>query len=162
MWKIYGAPGPGIAVTTTAEKLKVALSENPEHLYLGRVRYVESDGERVDTTNVFNAALTKRSPFSYEHEVRMVYSSGAWGDMPSPTFNSVTGFFEESPLLDRYETRPQPIGRNFRVDLQRLISGVWVSPYSPPWYDDVVRKLCATYGFEATLRRSELLSLPAR
>lgn len=162
MWKIYGAPGPGIAVETTVGCLKKALAGNAEDLYLGYVRYVNDATDIVDTTNGFNAALTKRAHFGYEHEVRVIYSSGAWADIPGVIWDPQSGFFRESPLLDQYERRPQPIGRSFPVDLQELIKGVWVSPYSQPWYDDVVRKLCSTFGVGATLRRSKLLAAPPR
>ena len=36
MWKIYGAPGPGVAITTTAARIKRALAANPESLSWGR------------------------------------------------------------------------------------------------------------------------------
>jgi hypothetical protein len=42
------------------------------------------------------------------------------------------------------------------------LSGIVVSPYSPPWYGDTVAPLCKLAGLDAKLRRSTLLDRPDR
>lgn len=162
MWRIYGSPGVGIAIPTTAAKLKFALNAISEDMYFGRVRYITDNDPPIDTKNAFNAALIKRAAFTYEQEVRLIYSSGSWGDMPPVKWDPVTGHFTESPLLDAYEKRPQPSGRSFPIDLEALTNEVWVSPFAPQWLDGVIKSLCKNFGVSADVRRSNLLVPPPR
>ncbi len=39
MWKIYGAPGAGVAIVSNGARLETALDANDEQLHLGAVRY---------------------------------------------------------------------------------------------------------------------------
>ncbi len=43
IWKIYGAPGAGVAIVSNGARLENALSENRTRLHLGAVHYVEPD-----------------------------------------------------------------------------------------------------------------------
>ena len=162
MWRIYGSPGAGIAIPTTAARLKTSLSAIQEDIYMGKVRYITEVDPPIDAENAFNAALTKRAAFSYEHEVRLIYSSGSWTDMPPVNWDLIEGKFTESPLLDAYEKREQPSGRSFPVNLEVLTDEVWISPFAPSWLDQVVRGLCERYEVRVNIRRSNLLVPPPR
>lgn len=162
MWKIYGAPGAGLSIISSIKKIKEALINVKEDIYLGKVRYIDEDAPAIDASNAFNASLTKRSAFSYENEVRLIYSSGNWSDMPGPTWDGVSGRFTESPLLDAYEKRDQPSGKGFLVNLNALIESICISPFAPPWFDDVIRRLCEQFGIMVSPQRSKLLTPPPR
>jgi hypothetical protein len=164
MWKIYGAPGPGIAITTTADRLKLAFAANPESIGLRLVNYIDPIRESVDTENGFNVVLTKRNNYSYEAEVRLVYWNTALNEgMPHVTWNGLWGrFIIPHDEMDEFEQRPVPPGHPFPILIDALIGDIWISPYSPPWYAETVSRLCQLSGIDREPKRSTLLNPPVR
>jgi hypothetical protein len=124
MWKLYAGANSGVAVKTTAARLKKSLLDVEEDIFFGKVRYVSADDPPVDTGNAFNATVTKRTEFSYEHEVRLVYSSDEWHDMPLPIWNALTGQFTNSPKLAEFEAGLDCHGKSFRARSETKLSGI--------------------------------------
>ena len=46
------------------------------------------------------------------------------------------------------------------VDLEKLISAVYISPYAPKWFEDVVRDVMQKYELNKPLYYSEMLKTP--
>jgi len=80
MWKLYSNDKKGIAITTTPQKMSVALKPyrlKPEYgvedLYIGNVEYVDLSTHYVETT-MLNVFFHKHIIYSYENEIRLAIS----------------------------------------------------------------------------------------
>jgi hypothetical protein len=73
MWKIYGAPGAGVAIVTNGGRLETALRSNTETLNLGAVNYRDPQAFQIGGSNGFDPVMVKSASYSYENEVRLVY-----------------------------------------------------------------------------------------
>lgn len=159
MWKIYGSPGPGIAVISNGARLETALSQNAHRLYLGYVRYFDEIFDQIDSSNGLNAIISKRKCFSYEREVRLVYWDFA--NMHDPLqdaeWNEATRRF--SPITE--DTRPLVPGISLRCDLSSLIETVVISPDAPPWYQTTLQVIRDKLGFTFPISTSTILSSPS-
>lgn len=69
--------------------------------------------------------MHKRLAFAHENEVRLVKLLG------------------EHVAAD---SRPGPPGLLVSVDVERLVDGVFVTPYAQQWYADVVRAVVAKFA----------------
>ncbi|MGZ3273179.1 MAG: DUF2971 domain-containing protein [Caulobacteraceae bacterium] len=154
MWKIYGAPGPGIAVLTSARKIGAALSGLGHTFYLGKVGYIDPEMEPLDIGNIFNCVTVKRKSFSYEHEVRLVFWNHLLLDEPNLEWDCIARTYNKPP----FSTWPE--GMEVSCDLQMLISRVVVSPFVPPWYARAVEALVATFCPNVSVEQSTLLRPP--
>jgi hypothetical protein len=160
MWKIYGAPGAGVAVVTNGGRMETALSANPDRLHLGAVSYIEPDVVSIGTSNSFEAVMAKGKPYEYEREVRLVY----WdtNDMHDPLkdveWNDATKRF--APLVK--DLRPLVPGLHLSCDAAVLIERVIVSPFAPRWYLPMIETLRDQLGFSFPVTASKLLTAPQK
>lgn len=136
MWKLYLKSDEGIAIKSTANRLRESLSEAPEPLNIGTVDYINYDEHTFKEPYFFQYILHKRKSFEHERELRAVL----WGDM-SEAFrrnNKITGI-------------------SVHCDLNRLIEEIWIAPMSPLWIADLVRAIVRRYGFSFPVEQSVLL-----
>lgn len=105
MWMTY-APQSGVAIKSTAGRLRVSLLKTFIHL-------MEVPYGPLNTHDPFR----KRSRFKREREYRVVDIRRCESD-----------------------------GVLWNVDLEKLIDEIWVSPYAPRWFGDVVKNLLNQYG----------------
>lgn len=145
LWKIYTKPETGIAIKTTVGALKKAL--NNEDIKIYNVQYIKSFD---DTNENYEPPLyfqTKRqddlgpgyirvnevyklNSYKYEEEIRAVYLYK--GDLQ---------------------------GLPFDVDLNSLISEIYISPFASKWFYDLVEKIKINnpYISEKPIHKSEIL-----
>ncbi len=123
MWRIYLKGDDGIALRTTASRLRDVLARGQETIYLGVVRYLDYEHERVPRGHEIHPFFCKRKPFDYEREVRALWRTR--------------------------ERSQDDLGRYFSVSLEHLIEEVVVSPLSEPWLEELVRSV--TDRFELAL-----------
>ncbi len=123
LWGLYGGPH-GVAIRSTAARLREALEPYEAPVYLGRVRYLDYRRPiRARPDDLGLTVFAKRRSFAHEQEVRAV----AWLD-PGVTARA----------RKRVET---PLGLAVPVDLKRLINAVYVSPRASDAVLDTVRGL---------------------
>lgn len=93
--------------------------------------------EYVDFNTTFagpnDLIFKKRKAFEYEHEVRAVH-------------------------ID-YESKDQ-VGLFKKVDIEALIEKIYVSPYAPKWFFEIVKNLVKQYKFKIDVVHSTLLEDP--
>lgn len=114
MWRLYAGRGCGIAIKTDFGSLLESLvgQVEPYHTYTaGRVRYVDYDTEDIPVLHGMSL-FYKRLSFAHEHEVRVVC------------------FENES------ETKA---GVVYRVEIQKLIHEIVVSPLAETWLFDLAK-----------------------
>jgi hypothetical protein len=142
MWLGYGGGAYGIAIQSTVDRLESTLprSFGPfeiNDILMAPVRYVDYADENLqvpDANNVFGPFFCKAKAFWHEQELRALLFS------PS-TVSSVPGYFV--PL-----------------NLTELISSVVVSPYAPGWFSDLIESSARRYGFDGSVRRSDMSGEP--
>lgn len=133
LWKIYvGGSRSGVAIRTTIAALKAAVEKGgdpcPEDVRLGQVAYTDSISTN-DPRNI-DPIMRKTPYYGYEHEVRLVISHVA---------RSEGGSKPSYPLSE---------GRHVRVDLDQLIKGLYVSPFSAPWFETTLRAVIERFAPE--------------
>jgi hypothetical protein len=123
MWRVYAAHH-GIAIRTTFDDLTKSIVDD-RRVYAGAVRYIDYKNERTEIIqwNAFSPHTCKRRSFQSDNEVRLVISDPALADAEEP-----------------------PEGIFVRVDLDRLVRDVFVSPEQPKWFADVVIDVVGKYG----------------
>jgi hypothetical protein len=158
MWKIYGAPGAGIAIISNGGRLETALASNSDHLYLGAVRYEEPDVIEFGSTNGFDPVLIKGTSYRYEQEIRLVYwdTADIHNALANFDWNDATMRFDN--LVE--DQRPLTPGRSFACDLNVLIDRVIVSPFAPSWYLPMIIHLRDQLNFTFDVTSSKLLIAP--
>lgn len=158
MWKIYGAPGAGVAVVTSGARLEAALVASEENTYLGAVQYRDPAHVEIGTPNVFDPIMIKSVSYAYEKEVRLVHwRTGEFHDaLENFNWNDETMRFED--LVD--DPRPMRPGISISCAIDVLIERVVISPFAPIWHEPMVRRLCDNLGYKFPVHISKLLSAP--
>ncbi len=118
MWRLYLSASEGVAIRTSAARLRKALASAEVQLYLGKVRYIERPGPvHRSELDVF---FSKRSSFDYEREARVLWHADA---------------------------APEGTGSYLSADLETLIEAVVVSPMAEPWFTELVKSVSEKYDF---------------
>ena len=151
MWQIYSSLAYGVAVKSSVGQYQGALkSELRRQFLFGKVKYHDdlsassdirrdfSDGVIPMGSNLFGQVLTlglhKRSCYEYENEWR-------------------AALYQDS--------RPDAPGVQIPVDLEQLISAVYVCPRAEDFFVEVVSSIMDKFDLRKPLERSALLTPPA-
>lgn len=152
MWKIYGAPGPGIAIKSSLGRFRNAF-KGKENLYVCRMQYIDFATAEMARHNYLLPAQYKRQAFAYEDEVRLFYWSEP--DLFKEQFPGMVGAVEVQVVV------PDLIGVAVDCDLDEMIEEIYISPYAPGWYRDTLQSVCDQFGVKKTIRPSALLEPPS-
>lgn len=158
MWKIYSAPGAGLAIVTNGARLEAALAASEENTYLGAVQYRDSAYFEIGTPNVFDPMMIKSVSYAYEKEARLVHwHTGEFHDaLENFNWDEKTMRFDD--LID--DTRPLRPGITLSCEIDVLIERVIISPFAPPWYEPMIKRIRDRLGYKFQVRISKLLSTP--
>jgi hypothetical protein len=140
MWKLYTSHHQSVCVRSTYELLSQVL---PRECMLGCIKYIDYSRDLIDRSIVLNYITHKRKSFEHEKEVRAV-------------------FWDSSRLKDVLtEGPPEPAGNIYAVDLNRLITAIYVSPAADDLLLDVVEGISNQYGLSAPVLMSGVNAPPA-
>ena len=137
MWQLYAGSNDAIAIPTTFGKLRTAL---PGCIKIGLVKYADYNQQWISEQAPIHRFMYKRISFEHEAELRAII------DLKDPGAALNGQIFDGNYLVD--------------LDLNRLITHVFVSPKSQDWYFDLVSKVCKRYGLKAQPIRSSLYDGP--
>ena len=117
MWRLYCPGNNGIAIQTSYGKLVKSI-ENDSELYIGLVTYIDYESLGFPLDNCFYPVMRKRISFAHEQEVRLVRLRvpDNWG-LPQEFC---------------------PPGISIAWPLEPTIEGIYVTPYAPEYFYDVV------------------------
>lgn len=124
MWKVYSEPF-GVCIQSTYKNLARSFADEEysffrnKNIYIGEVKYIDWDSDVIPGNNVFWPVMHKKREFAYENELRCI-------------------------IWEREKSVVRP-----KVNLDTLIEKVYINPYTPTWFHDVLSGLCEKYGVAA-------------
>ncbi len=139
LWKIYldGAKG-GIAIRTTASRIVDSFNKssepNSEDIYFSIIEY----NDYIDDIESQVQWISRKSNFyKFENEARLIISHKK-------------GFQPQYNILG---------GRRYKVDIDRLIDGIYISPFSPGWFRTSFNKTIEKIkpDFLSLIKHSEIM-----
>ncbi|AKG54003.1 hypothetical protein DGWBC_1358 [Dehalogenimonas sp. WBC-2] len=143
MWSLYAKNNQGIAIQSTFSKIVDSMKKVKEHIFIGKVQYIDWDKDWLPEGNLLYPFIHKRKNFEHEQELRAVIQ-----DM------SAKG---ESINLS---APPWENGIYIPVALNILIEKVYLSPITPTWVFDLLKSTTAKYGYSWEISRSSLDDTP--
>jgi hypothetical protein len=149
MWKEYGEDG--VAICSRYQLLKSALDEMSDRAFLGLVRY---GARHLTGINLFRFIYTKRMQYAEEREVRALL----WIIDPLATVDRHIGSDDRihpRPLTPPPADRVSD-GHRRRVDLQRLVTEIIVSPWASSATVNEINRLVESKGYAIAVRPSDL------
>lgn len=117
MWRLYCPGDSGVAIQTTYSKLVRSIESDP-YCYIGRVTYIDYESEAFPTNNMFYPVMHKRISFEHEGEVRIVKHLIDYASVPGPS---------------------GPAGITVDWPPETSLDEIYVNPYAPDYYYDVVQ-----------------------
>lgn len=139
MWNLYAKSEEAICIQSTYKRLCSCL---PEKSRIGLVRYVDYGSEWIPESNLLAPFMYKRKSFEHEKELRAVINLRA---------------MDKSGLrLSDIEEEPPTGGIWVPTDLNTLIEKVYVAPYAPKWFGELIKNVVKTYGLDKPVIKSSL------
>lgn len=137
MWKLYCSNNDGIAIQTTYNKLVSSVNYD-EQIYIGLVKYVDYDKDWFPSGNVFYPVMHKRKAFEHEREIRLVKTvSELWSGK-----------------------KEYPTGIHCFWEIDKFIENIYVNPYAPEWYFEVVTDILEKYNCRLNIKWSVIKGMP--
>lgn len=148
--------------------------ENRKHTFVSCWHHNEYESEamwKLYSTNVSNA-LAIQTTYQQLYEALDKDPSIEIGKVKyidfSKSFASINGPYWYKRKSFEYEREVRAIIRNHHahdgiekeVNLEKLISAVYISPYAPKWFKDVVYDVMQKYELNKPLYHSEMLKTP--
>lgn len=142
MWRLYSDNNKGVAIQTTFSNLIESI--NDDRVYFSEVKYIDFYDETLSKNDVeffngkFSLPLLKRKAFQHEHEARLFFARD---------INEEDGYVPD--LID--------------IDITKLISKIYISPYCSELYANSVRNIVEKFGIKSNLvEHSELLKVDSK
>lgn len=144
MWKIYGSPIHGVAITTTVKKLENALTKHifapQSDSYLFKVDYVNHWRDPAIDINPYSRIFSyKLKAYSYENEVRAV-------------IDSYHQTYDNDPI--------ENFGLSIPIDFETLVRSIVIAPDAPDWFISLIHNILKTYNITTPIHRSKLSFAP--
>ena len=158
MWRLYTSGSEGVALNTTVDKLKRALSNQSWSVTIGKVKYIDHEADDDGTAPVFDTLgplFCKRRSFEHEREVRAVIANPAEPELSRAAADEIQPgqtFTVPWPLADH--------GLHVPIDISVLVTRLVVSPKFPPWAIRAFQRLVDNFGLAVRVESSDLLKTP--
>jgi hypothetical protein len=138
MWNIY-ARDYGVAVQTTYGRLKESFKETDKDIYIGKVNYYNEETEQMKIAHPLAPFIRKRYIYRYENEIRCCY---------------VVSQADESDFV--WEEQNKYNGVFVPVNLNTLIARIYISPYAPTWFRELVERTSQAFHINKEIRQSSV------
>ncbi|HUH50488.1 MAG TPA: hypothetical protein VLZ11_00110 [Flavobacterium sp.] len=134
MWQIFTKSKEGIAIQSTVGKIQKALAlEHDFEQHIGKVNYIDYKTQHIPFDDAFFPFLYKRKSFIYEKEVRIITDASHSKDE-----------IHEGLKID--------------VDVEKLISKIYIHPKSENWYKKLIFELIDRLNLDFEIGVSDLES----
>lgn len=149
MWKLYSEHNMSVAIKSTYGLVSKAI---PNHCHAEAVKYFENDQDLI-TTHPIDLFARKRACFKHEEELRFIYQNSP---LESTGVNS-----DGKPLFKIKDPNTEASGgMKVDIDLNSVITNVYVSPDSPPWFHGLIKDTNQEFGFDTNVIQSTLYEHP--
>lgn len=142
MWNLYLSSNDGVAVRSTYSNFRRCFT-GEESVFIGKVKYIDYEQDVIQSLNMLSPYAHKRKSFEHEREVRAVTLN--YPDFSDPEHGG-------QPLIDHGVAIP--------VNIQRLVTDIYVSPTSPEWFRELVQSVVQRYGFDFPVIQSDMALQP--
>jgi hypothetical protein len=147
-WKIYSNIKNGIAVQSTIKQLFESLKiYKRRSVDIGKVLYAGDDEVLDNLNNAITPVMHKRKSFEHEKELR----ASIW--TYSGEYNEKGEFFHTTAF-------DSDAGEYVNVDMNKLVSNVYISPLADKWFADLVKSVIKKYKFSFNCLQSKLYEKP--
>ena len=122
-WKIYAETG--VAICSTVGKLKQSISFrtcDPKKIFIDRIKYVDQLGDE-ENFSFHDLVCSKRPAYKYEKEIRAYFD------------------FDADSVLRRINPHSRLKVRGIKVDLNKLIDAIYISPFQRWIQQPLIRML---------------------
>jgi hypothetical protein len=136
MWNIY-ARSNGVAVQTTYKNLKESFHVSDKPVHIGKVKYYSETNDQIPLHDPLAPFTHKRCIYQYENEVRCCYI------LPQTENNEYD--WEEQGTYN---------GVFIPVDLNILFEKVYISPYAPRWFRDLIARTNDAFNIQKEIVHS--------
>ncbi len=141
LWKLYITSGEGVAIRSTLEHTRAAISgtRRGRDIHSASVMYIDYGKDTPPVMNRLSAFICKRKSFEHEKELRHIWLA-----------NIETRDGERRPP-------PAENGVRIKADLDLMIRSIYVSPTSSEWFRRLTKSVCLSFGLNKTVRQSKLI-----
>jgi hypothetical protein len=137
LWNLYLKSDEGVAILSTNQRLQ-AVSDRKHHPWVVPVWYIDYVKDNPPVPTRMAPFRYKRKSFEHEKEIRLIWfaqTKGKHGKRLPP---------------------PAEDGVRVKVDLNKLVKAVYVSPTSPKWFRELTKSVCRSFGLKKQVRQSSL------
>ncbi len=147
MWKIYSKEN-GIAIETTYERLKNSIVST-EAVYPTEIQYLDYKRDIVDwKSNGLTAFTIKRKEYQSENEFRLLI---AYPRILEDQLKNFKTHEQINPVREKLYSETPVI--HCKVNISDLITRIYISPYAPKWYFEVIKNV----SFKCGLKNIEII-----
>ncbi|AKH98664.1 hypothetical protein [Halanaeroarchaeum sulfurireducens] len=155
MWELYS--DQGIAIKSTARKLRESIENSHTDVQISRVNYIDYEEKKIDEEDTYSPFVHKRLSYSNEKELRAIIQE-------TPNVRPQRESSESRELYipigsDVTDSMLVP-GKFVSVKLDELISEIYISPARGGKFEELVKMLIDENGLDVEITRSELDSDP--
>tara|TARA_R110002111_G_scaffold162491_3_gene228896 strand:- start:1759 stop:2919 length:1161 start_codon:yes stop_codon:yes gene_type:complete len=131
MWELYAKSEESVCIQSTYQKLSSVLEGKAE---IGNVQYVDYTNEFIPENDPYLAFLHKRKSFEHEREIRGV--------------------------IKKLDGNNSGNGVMVKINVHDLIDNIYVSPNSPRWFYELIKKTIKRYNLTKPVIQSSLSDDP--
>jgi hypothetical protein len=161
LWELYSTKA-GIAIQSTLKGLKESFAKNfDDTIWIGAIKYIDYNRDPMNEWNILEAFVIKRPSFSHENEIRAITCLPDDKVGKKVFSNSDIEREKKSPSIPRVVDPVELTdnGKYVKVDLEKLINKVYVSPNAPSYFKEVVESIISKYGLSKETVKSDLYTL---
>jgi hypothetical protein len=142
MWKVYGKTNNCVAIKSTVNRLINSYGEYSDYdVYIGEVEYIDHQLDEINPDNYFRVWLQKAKFYESEKELRCIITD----DGDTRLFPDAEPHI--SPInLNEDEIDKLSSGVGVPIDLNCLISKIYIGPQAEKWFEKTVRTTLERYG----------------
>ncbi len=138
MWKLYLKSNEGIAIKSSFKRLRDCFVNDKPDVYIGLVNYINYEKDQMPLYAI-SPFFHKRKSFRHEMELRAC--------------------IQGEPRIGE-QIRPFEQGLSIKVNLDTLISRIYLAPQTPEWLFNLVKSVSSRYGLEKKIVPSNLDAKP--
>lgn len=150
MWDLYSRYSQGIAIQSTFNQLSSSFDTTERTINIGMVKYIDYSNEsNLSLDQPMSVILHKRKSYEFERELRAVVIPD---ELLPKTLNGKTIPVDGAVMSDFIRTG----GVYVPVNINRLISKIYLYPKTPKWVHDTIISALEKYEIEKNVVQSDL------